>query len=40
MVELKAAIKRERPDDIIMEESPVGESKSNGSIENGIKIVQ
>ena len=37
---LKESVKRERDEDIVMEESPVGESASNGSIENAVRNVQ
>ena len=39
IVALKQAIKTERSEEIIMEESPVGESASNGEIENAIKRI-
>ena len=37
---LKEAIKNERQEEIIMEESPVGESASNGEVEAAIKQVE
>ena len=37
---LKAAVKREREARIMFEESPVGESQSNGEIERAIQEVQ
>ena len=37
---LKHAVKNERPEDIMMEESPVGESQSNGIIERAIQEVE
>ena len=40
MVALKNAVKDERSERIVLEESPVGESKSNGAIENAIQQVQ
>ena len=40
LVALKQAVKAERPEEIIMEESPVGESASNGEVENAIKLVE
>ena len=40
LVALKQAVQRERPDNIILEQAPVGESKSNGEIENAVKQVQ
>ena len=40
IVALKQAVKAERPEEIIMEESPVGESASNGEVENAIKQVE
>ena len=40
IIALKDAIKQERSEEIIKEESPVGESASNGEIENAIKQVE
>ena len=40
IVALKAAVKRERREEIIMEESPVDEHQSNGEIENAVRQVQ
>ena len=40
VVALKQAVKAERPERIVLEESPVAESKSNGAIENTIQLVQ
>ena len=40
IIALKQAIKAERPEEIILEESPVGESASNGKIESAIKQVE
>ncbi len=37
---VRSGIKREREEYIMMEESPVGESQSDGSVGNAIKIVQ
>ncbi len=37
---LKKAAKRERDEDILIEHAPVGESRSNGSTENVIKIAK
>ena len=39
-VALKEAINAERQERIVLEESPVGESKSNGGIETAIQQVQ
>ena len=38
--ELKARVKMERGEDIIMEESPAYEHRSNGEVERAIQIVQ
>ena len=40
IVALKQRVKQERPERIVLEESPVKESQSNGAIENAIKQVQ
>ena len=40
IVALKEAVKMERSECIVMEASPVYESKSNGAIENAVQIVQ
>ena len=40
LIALKESLKRERDEDIVMEESPVGESASNGIIENAVRNVQ
>ena len=37
---LKQRVKQERPERIILEESPVKESQANGAIENAIRQVQ
>ena len=37
---LKAAVKAERPERIILEQSPVAESKSNGQAENAVQQIQ
>ena len=40
IVALKEAVKMERPERIVLESSPVKESKSNGAAENAIQQVQ
>ncbi len=40
MLELKELVKIEREDDIVLEESPVKESQSNGEVERAIQEVQ
>ena len=40
IVELKEIIKQEWPEDIMIEESPAYDSRSNGSVERGIQTVQ
>ena len=39
IVALKEAVKMERPERIVLESSPVGESKSNGAAENTVQQV-
>ena len=39
IVALKEAVKAERPERIVLEESPVSESKSNGAVENAVQQV-
>ena len=40
IVALKQRVKQERPERIVLEESPVKESQANGAIENAIRQVQ
>ena len=40
MIALKQRVKQERPERIVLEESPVKESQANGAIENAIKQIQ
>ena len=40
IVALKKAVKRERPENIMFEESPVGESRSNGETERAVQEAQ
>ena len=40
MVALKQRVKQERPERIVLEESPVTESQANGAVENAIRQVQ
>ena len=40
MLTLKEAVKRESPEDVSLEESPVGESQSNGMVERAIQEIQ
>ena len=40
IVALKQKVRQERPERIVLEESPIKESQSNGAIENAIRQVQ
>ena len=40
IINLKAALVRERPEDIMTEESPVNEHQANGQVERAVRIVQ
>ena len=40
IVELRECIRWEWPEEIMLEESPANDSRSNGSVERGIQTVQ